>query len=67
MPLLVSTGWLEEHLEDPDLRVFDCTGALVPDPGRIFRSESERPGYDEGHLMGPGHLARQDEGDVLQR
>jgi len=56
MPLLVETGWLEEHLRDPDLRVFDRTGVLLPDPGGIFRSESGRSRYEEGHVLGAGYL-----------
>ena len=56
LPLLVSTSWLEERLGDPDLRVFDCTGALVPDRRAIYRSESGRARYDEGHVPGAGYL-----------
>jgi hypothetical protein len=32
MPLLASTGWPEELLEDPDLLAFDRPGGLTPDP-----------------------------------
>jgi hypothetical protein len=32
MPLLASTGWPEELLEDPDLLAFDRAGGLSPDP-----------------------------------
>ena len=32
---LVSTEWLEAHLADPDLRIFECTTWLRPAaPGR---------------------------------
>jgi thiosulfate/3-mercaptopyruvate sulfurtransferase len=55
-PPLVDAAWLEERLDDPDLRVFDCTGVLVPDRRKIFRSESGRPRYDEGHVPGAGYL-----------
>lgn len=27
---LVETDWLEEHLDDADLRIFDVTGMLAP-------------------------------------
>ena len=47
---LVETDWLAAHLQDPDLRVFDCTVYLRPDPPRIYRVESGRPDYDAGHI-----------------
>ena len=34
---LVDTEWLAKHLDDADLRVFDCTTVLVPDPVTTFR------------------------------
>jgi len=61
LPLLVDTAWLDEHLDDPDLRVFDCTGVLVPDRCEIYRSRSGRPRYDEGHIPGAGYLDLHDE------
>ena len=30
---LVSTQWLEQHLDDPSLRIFDTTIYLQPKPG----------------------------------
>ena len=27
---LVETDWLAAHLEDPDLRIYDCTMHLIP-------------------------------------
>ncbi|MEZ4502943.1 MAG: sulfurtransferase [Dehalococcoidia bacterium] len=54
MEPLVSTDWLEAHLEDPDLRVLDCTVYLRRgDDGRT-RSESGRETYLEGHIPGAG-------------
>ena len=41
--LLVSTEWLQAHLTDAGLRVFDCTTHLVADPVRTFRAETARP------------------------
>ncbi|WP_114965478.1 3-mercaptopyruvate sulfurtransferase [Alkalilacustris brevis] len=43
---LVSTGWLAEHLSDPDLRVLDASWYL-PDVGRDGRAE-----YDAAHIPG---------------
>jgi len=43
---LVSTDWLEAHLSDPDLRIFDASWYL-PDMNRDGRAE-----YDRGHIPG---------------
>ena len=41
--VLVSTSWLEEHLEDPHLRVLDATVHLVPTPDGL----ESRSGKDQ--------------------
>lgn len=43
---LVSTGWLERHLKDPDLRVLDASWYL-PDAGRDPKAE-----YAAAHIPG---------------
>ena len=43
---LVSTDWLERHLKDPDLRIFDASWYL-PTSGRDPKAE-----YDRGHIPG---------------
>jgi thiosulfate/3-mercaptopyruvate sulfurtransferase len=43
---LVSTGWLAQHLRDPDLRVLDASWYL-PDAGRDALAE-----YHAGHIPG---------------
>ena len=43
---LVSTDWLERHLKDPDLRIFDASWYL-PTSGRDPKNE-----YDRGHIPG---------------
>ncbi|MEO0390399.1 MAG: 3-mercaptopyruvate sulfurtransferase [Pseudomonadota bacterium] len=43
---LVSTGWLAQHLRDPDLRVLDASWYL-PDAGRDPRAE-----YEAAHIPG---------------
>lgn len=58
---LVSTEWLSQRLGDPQLRVYDCTVHLPPDPPRIYKIVSGRPGYDAGHIPGAGFLDLQHE------
>ncbi len=57
---LVETDWLEQHLSDPDLRVFDCTvnARLNPEPNSKFpfAFESGRGRFDDGHIPGAGFL-----------
>ncbi|WP_417524358.1 3-mercaptopyruvate sulfurtransferase [Marinovum sp.] len=43
---LVSTGWLAQHLKDPDLRILDASWHM-PDAGRDARGE-----YEAGHIPG---------------
>ncbi len=61
---LVSTDWLADRLDDPDLRVFECTTYLdyLP-PGREapYRVLSGRPDYERGHIKGAGFLDIQGE------
>ena len=42
--LLAETEWLAEHLDDPDIRIFDATTVLVPDPQLEYRVEGDRAG-----------------------
>jgi thiosulfate/3-mercaptopyruvate sulfurtransferase len=58
---LVDTDWLAAHLEDPRVRVFDCTTILEPDPDKVYRVVSGRTGYDAGHIPGAGFLDLQGE------
>lgn len=53
---LVETDWLEAHLGDPDLRVFDCTVPLElkPEGGYVIGSGKEI--WDQGHIPGSGFL-----------
>jgi thiosulfate/3-mercaptopyruvate sulfurtransferase len=66
---LVQTDWLEAHLHDPDLRIFECTTYLryaEPGAGVPYHPEAGRADYDAGHIPGagfldlPGELSRQD-------
>jgi thiosulfate/3-mercaptopyruvate sulfurtransferase len=58
---LVTTEWLAAHLGDRDLRVYDCTTYLKPDPVTTFRAESGRPKWAEGHIPGSDYLDLQGE------
>ena len=53
---LVSTDWLADHLEAPDVRVFESTVFLRPREGGGYRVESGRAEYDSGHIPGAGFL-----------
>src|SRR3989442_1465426 len=58
---LVETDWLAAHLADSELRVFDCTTYLDPDPVTVFVVRSGRPEWEQGHIPGAGYLALQGE------
>lgn len=45
---LVSTEWLNEHLEDTSLRILDVTAMLTKDLKNLARERV----YDEGHIPG---------------
>lgn len=52
---LVETDWLARHLDDPGVRVLECTVYLHPaDPPGGFRVESGRAKWAEGHIPGSG-------------
>lgn len=59
---LVETGWLAQHLDDPGVRVLECTVYLHPaDVPGGFRVESGRAKWAEGHIPGAGFVDLQDE------
>lgn len=58
---LVSTEWLAARLRDPELRIYDCTTHLLPDPPRIYKVVSGRADYDKGHIPGADFIELQDE------
>ncbi len=64
---LVSGDWLEEHLDDPNLRIFDCTTHLVFDEGsgKPYRVVSGRSDHESDHIPGSGYLDLQ--GDFSRR
>lgn len=61
---LVQTDWLEAHLDDADLRIFDCTTHLLPADAETdapYRIVSGKADYDQGHVPGAGFLDLQGE------
>jgi thiosulfate/3-mercaptopyruvate sulfurtransferase len=61
---LADAPWLASRLDDPDLRIFDCTTALLPaEPGAgvPYTVVSGREEYDAGHIPGAGFLDLQEE------
>ncbi len=51
---LVSTEWLATNLNDPHVRVLDCTVTLHPLPEGDMRAESGRAAFEEEHIPGAG-------------
>lgn len=51
---LVETDWLATHLNDPALRVLECTTILHPQPDGGYRAESGLATWEAGHIPGSG-------------
>src|SRR2546428_9664673 len=51
---LVETDWLAVHLDDPTLRVLECTTILHPRPEGGYRAESGRAMWAAGHIPRSG-------------
>ena len=58
---LVETDWLAQHLDDPNVRVLECTVYLHPKPEGGFRAESGRAKWAESHIPGAGFVDLTDE------
>jgi thiosulfate/3-mercaptopyruvate sulfurtransferase len=54
MDSLVTTEWLAQHLDDPDLVVLDCTVTMERDENGALRSVSGRAAYEAGHIPTAG-------------
>jgi len=54
--LLIECDALEARLGDAALRLYDCTTWLRPDPPRIYRVESGRADFEDGHIPGADFL-----------
>ncbi|MGD9253238.1 MAG: sulfurtransferase [Holophagae bacterium] len=60
MDSLVTAEWLSEHLDHPDLVVFDCTVTLEQTEEGM-RAVSGRAAYEAGHIPGAGFADLTDE------
>jgi thiosulfate/3-mercaptopyruvate sulfurtransferase len=49
---LVETEWLAAHLPDPELRIFDCTVHLIPNPDIGYTVKPGREDFEKGHIPG---------------
>ena len=61
---IVSSEWLAQHLNDPELQVFECTtylDYLPPGGDAPYRVVSGRTDYERGHIAGAGFLDIQNE------
>ncbi len=58
---LVSTEWLTSRLNDPNIRIYDCTTHLLPHPTKAYTVGSGREDYDKSHIPGADFLDLQDE------
>ncbi|MEJ2237934.1 MAG: sulfurtransferase [Gemmatimonadales bacterium] len=54
MGTLVTTEWLSQHLDDPDLVVLDCTVRMAPNESGGIRTVSGRTDYEAGHIPSAG-------------
>jgi thiosulfate/3-mercaptopyruvate sulfurtransferase len=54
--MLVDPAWLEARLDDPKVRIIDCTVKLIPQPVGPSRVESGRAGWESGHIPGAAYL-----------
>ena len=53
---LVEADWLERHLDDPSLRIFDCTVNRGHDSGGNWVTSVGKSEFEKGHVPGGGHL-----------
>ncbi len=53
---LVETEWLEQHLNDPELRIFDCTVKRWVDEDGVYCIARGNAEYEAGHIPGAAHL-----------
>ncbi|WP_126455856.1 sulfurtransferase [Sulfuriflexus mobilis] len=59
---LVESDWLQKHLDDDALRVFDCSVNVLPNPDREqaqqfpFVYQAGRADFDQAHIPGAGFI-----------
>jgi len=54
--LLVSTEWLDAHLSDPAVFVFDCTSLSVRKDGAAYKNEATSAVFAAGHIPGAQYI-----------
>lgn len=54
METLVTTEWLSQHLDDPNLVLLDCSVNQVPEDNGSFHNVSGRAAYNDGHIPSAG-------------
>lgn len=65
---LIDTATLAERLAEPELRVFDCTTHLIPDPKTTYQVVPGRADFERGHIPGAQFIDLQaDLSDPSQR
>jgi thiosulfate/3-mercaptopyruvate sulfurtransferase len=65
---LIDAESLEHQLGDADLRVFDCTTNLIPDPKTTYQAVPARAEFEAGHVPGAQFIDLQaDLSDQSQR
>ncbi len=56
VPLLVTPDWLHARLDDPSIRILDCTTWMTPQPVGPSRIRSGRPDWMQAHIPGSDHV-----------
>lgn len=54
--MLVQPQWLAEHLDDPEIRILDCTTYMTAQPSGPSKIDSGLPDYRSGHIPGAQHV-----------
>lgn len=54
--MLVTPAWLQAHLDDPELRIIDCSAQLIVQPVGASKVESGLPAWREAHIPGARYL-----------
>ena len=62
---LIATEELARQLDDPHLRVFDCTTHLIPDPKITYQVVPGRADFEKGHIPGAQFIDLQ--GDLSEK
>ncbi len=55
-PLLVTPEWLHARIDDPSIRILDCTTWMTPQPVGPSTITSGRPDWMRAHIPGSDHV-----------